>query len=133
MPAKLTEKAVKDRVKAIIGFFQKYHPAIYTFCPMTFGYGASGHPDRIILVGGHFLGVEIKKDANNYHCKPHLKPRPNEAMQARQAATIRAAGGEWVCIHSGNLDVLVDWLKTHAQVLVWTPAMNDALNKLTVM
>ena len=129
MPA-ITEKAVKDRVKRILEPYIAFSN-IYTFCPMTFGYGASGHPDRIILAGGHFLGVEIKKDANNYHFKQHLKPKPNEAMQARQAATIRVAGGEWVCIHSGNLDVLVNWLKTHAKPL---PAhKQDYVDKLTVM
>ena len=116
MPA-ITEKAVKDRVKRILEPYTAFSN-IYTFCPMTFGYGASGHPDRIILAGGHFLGVEIKKDANNYHCKPHLKP------------AIRAAGGDWLCIHSGNLDVLVDWLKTHAKPL---PAhKQDYVGKLAV-
>lgn len=103
---KITEKAVKDRVKKIIAVFQKHYP-VYTFCPMTFGYGESGHPDRILVVRGKFIGLEIKKDINNHHSRPELKPKPNEAAQKIQAERIRAAGGKWECIHSGNLLGLV--------------------------
>lgn len=130
MPAKITEKAVKDRIKQILDPYVAFSQ-IYTFCPMTFGYGASGHPDRIIVAGGKFLGVEVKKDDNNYHFKPHLKPKPNEAMQARQKADIERAGGEWVCIHSGNLKVLVDWLKANAPAI--PPHKQEFVEKLTVL
>lgn len=103
-----TEKAVKDKVKKIIELYSKYND-IYTFCPMTFGYGESGHPDRVLLVNGMFVGIEVKRDENNHHCRPELKAKPNETMQKRQAQKITNAGGAWVCIHN-NLQILVDLL-----------------------
>lgn len=114
-PVAVTEKLVKDKVKKIIELYSKYNP-IYTFCPMTFGYGESGHPDRILLVGGNFVGIEIKKDENNHHCRPELKAKPNEVMQKRQAQKITNAGGAWVCIHNDNLQMLVDLLDKKCKV-----------------
>lgn len=105
----VTEKLVKDKVKKILAIYGKYNP-IYTFCPMTFGYGESGHPDRILVINGKFIGIEVKRDENNHHCRPELKAKPNEVMQKRQAERIMQAGGEWVCIHNNNLQVLVDLL-----------------------
>ena len=108
--ANITEKLAKDKVKKIIELYSKYNP-IYSFCPMTFGYGESGHPDRILLVGGNFVGIEVKKDENNHHCRPELKPKSNnEVMQKRQAQKITNAGGAWICIHNNNLQDLVDLL-----------------------
>lgn len=104
-----TEKAVKDKVKKIIELYSKYND-IYTFCPMTFGYGESGHPDRVLLVNGMFVGIEVKRDENNHHCRSELKAKPNETMQKRQAQKITNAGGAWVCIHNNNLQILVDLL-----------------------
>lgn len=111
--AVVTEKLVKDKVKKIIELYSKYNP-IYSFCTMTFGYGESGHPDRILLVGGNFVGIEIKKDENNHHCRPELKAKPNEVMQKKQAQKITNAGGAWVCIHNDNLPVLFGLLNQHA-------------------
>lgn len=108
-PILLTEKHAKDKVKKIIELYSKYN-AIYSFCPMTFGYGDSGHPDRILLTSGRFLGIEIKKDENNHHCRPELKAKPNEVMQKRQAKKIISAGGAWICVHNNNLQDLVDLL-----------------------
>lgn len=107
--ANITEKLVKDKVKKIVGLYSK-HNNIYSFCPMTFGYGESGHPDRILLVNGKFIGIEVKKDKNNHHCRPELKPKSNEAMQKRQAEKIINAGGDWICVHNDNLQDLVDLL-----------------------
>lgn len=100
--AKITEAFVKDKVKQIVTVFSKY-ANVYTFCPMTFGYGENGHPDRIIVVNGVFIGVEVKKDKNNHHSRPELKAKPNEVMQKKQAAKIQAAGGVWLCVHNSNL------------------------------
>lgn len=113
--ANITEKLAKDKVKKIIELYSKYND-IYSFCPMTFGYGESGHPDRILLVGGNFVGIEVKKDENNHHCRPELKPRSNEVMQKRQAQKITNAGGAWVCIHNNNLQMLVDLLDKKCKV-----------------
>lgn len=110
-----TEKAAKDKVKKIIELYSKYND-IYSFCPMTFGYGESGHPDRILLVDGNFVGIEVKKDENNHHCRPELKPKSNEVMQKRQAQKITNAGGAWICIHNNNLQDLVDLLDSKCRV-----------------
>ena len=114
--ANITEKLVKDKVKKIIELYSKYNP-IYSFCPMTFGYGESGHPDRILLVGGNFVGIEIKKDENNHHCRPELKAKPNEVMQKRQAQKITNAGGAWICVHNNNLHTLITLLDSECAVL----------------
>lgn len=130
----VTEKAVKDRIKEILALFAK-HNALYTFCPMTFGYGESGHPDRIVLINGKYLGIEVKKDDANYHCRPHRKPSASEAHQAKQAARIKAAGGEWQCLHSKNLVWLATWLDAHATIKSYdfSPADIARLRKLVVM
>ena len=114
-PVAVTEKLAKDKVKKTIELYSKYND-IYSFCPMTFGYGESGHPDRILLVGGNFVGIEIKKDENNHHCRPELKAKPNEVMQKRQAQKITNAGGAWICIHNDNLQMLVDLLDKKCKV-----------------
>lgn len=127
----ITEKLVKDKVKKIIELYSKYND-IYSFCPMTFGYGESGHPDRILLIGGNFVGIEVKKDENNHHSRPELKAKPNEVMQKRQAEKITKAGGEWVCIHNSNLQDLVYLLDKYAIVSssLFTGKDISMLNKL---
>ena len=99
--AVVTEKLVKDKIKKMIDVFGKYN-AIYTLTPMTMGYGESGHPDRLLLINGILVGIEAKKDHNNHHCRPELKPKSNEVMQKKQAQKITNAGGAWVCIHNDN-------------------------------
>lgn len=129
--ANITEKLAKDKVKKIIELYSKYND-IYSFCPMTFGYGESGHPDRILLVGGTFVGIEVKKDENNHHCRPELKPKSNEVMQKRQAQKITNAGGAWICIHNNNLQDLVDLLdkKCKTECLQFERTDFDLLLKL---
>ena len=131
LDANITEKMVKSRVKDIIKIFSKYTP-IYTFCPMTFGYGESGHPDRILLVKGNFLGIEVKKDANNHHSRPELKPKPNEVMQKRQAMNIKMAGGDWLCIHKDNLDELIDLLFKYAPAKIFSQKDVKKLEELVL-
>lgn len=120
MPKKnLTEKQAKDNVKKIIDLYAKYNN-VYTFCPMTFGYGESGHPDRVVVINGKYIGIEVKKDENNHHCRPDLKAKPNEIAQKKQAKKIVAAGGYWICIHNNNLYELVRLLDKVAR----TPSMS---------
>ena len=114
MAVQVTEKQVKEKVKKIINIFEKYN-AIYTLTPMTMGYGESGHPDRLLLIAGNMVGIEVKKDKNNHHSRPELKPKPNEVMQKRQAKKIIDAGGTWVCIHNDNLKDLVDLLAQNTE------------------
>lgn len=130
--AKITEKLVKDKIKKMIDIFSKYNP-IYTLTPMTMGYGESGHPDRLLLINGVLVGIEAKKDHNNHHCRPELKPKPNEVMQKKQAQKIIAAGGAWVCIHNDNLPVLFGLLNQHAlhKSHEFSDSDRAELNKLT--
>jgi hypothetical protein len=100
-----TEKWVKAQVKKLIDLYSKYVP-IYRMCPMTFGYGESGHPDTVILINGKMLGIEVKKDKNNHHIRPELKAKPNEVMQKRQAEIIHKAGGYWICVYDENIHEL---------------------------
>ena len=113
--AKITEKLVKERIKGIIEIYARYN-CLYTLCPMTMGYGESGHPDCLLKLKGRHVGIEAKKDRNNHHTRPELAAKPNEVHQARQALRIRAAGGEWVCIHYGNLPELRTLLDKVAQI-----------------
>lgn len=108
------EKAVKAQVKKLLDLYAKYNP-LYVLNPMTFGYGESGHPDTLVLVGGMLIGVECKKDRNNHHTRPELKAKSNEVMQKRQAQKITNAGGVWLCIYNENLHELADVLNTHAE------------------
>ena len=100
-----TEKWVKAQVKKLIDLYSKYVP-VYRMCPMTFGYGESGHPDIVILIKGKMLGIEVKKDKNNHHVRPELKAKSNEAMQKRQAEAISKAGGYWICVYDENIHEL---------------------------
>lgn len=109
MAAKVTEKAVKERVKKILDIYATYNP-LYKLNPMTFGYGESGHPDTLVLIGGKLLGIECKKDRNNHHVRPELKAKPNEVMQKRQREKIVGAGGDWLCVYNENFGELIDAL-----------------------
>lgn len=99
----MIEKDVKAIVKRIIDAAAKVVP-IYTMCPMTFGYGESGHPDRLLLINGCLLGIECKKDENNSLVRKELKPKSNEAAQRIQLYRIKKAGGYPMVVHAGNLD-----------------------------
>lgn len=54
----------------------------YVVKPTTFGYGKSGHSDRICCIDGCFVGIEVKREGK--------KPTP---IQERRMAEIRKAGG----------------------------------------
>lgn len=129
--AVITEKLVKEKIKKIIDIFLGYIP-IYSFCPMTFGYGESGHPDRVVLINGTYIGIEVKKDKNNHHCRPELKPKPNEVMQKRQAEKIRSAGGEWICVHNDNIQEFISLLCVKGSIYLgmFSPEHQEQLTKL---
>lgn len=99
---KILESDVKNVVKKLIDEAQQYVP-IYTMTPATFGFGESGHPDRIMVIEGDFYGIECKKDENNSHTRPELKPTKSEAFQKIQLEKIRQAGGTTLVIHRNNL------------------------------
>ena len=105
MPKKITEAHVKAVVKSLIDEAAKIKP-LYTMTPATFGFGESGHPDRILLLDGVMYGVECKKDINNSHSRPELNPTKSEAFQKLQLKRLKAAGGIPLVIHKDNLDEL---------------------------
>lgn len=105
MPTKVSEAQVKAIVKKLVDEAAKIRP-LYSMTPATFGFGESGHPDRILLLDGIMYGVECKKDINNSHSRPELKPNKSEAFQRIQLRKIRTAGGRTLVIHKDNLDEL---------------------------
>lgn len=105
MAKKILESHVKAVVKLLIDEAAKIRP-LYTMTPATFGFGESGHPDRILLLDGVMYGVECKKDRNNSHTRPELKPNKSEAFQKLQLARLEKAGGISLVIHKDNLDDL---------------------------
>ena len=67
--------------KAEIDSFLKSIGA-YFISPATYGYGASGTPDRVCCLGGKFIGIEVKREGK--------EPTP---IQERRMSEIRRAGG----------------------------------------
>ena len=84
------EKKVKDKVVKLL----KAH-GIYYFFPATFGMGRSGVPDVVCCWRGKFLAVECKAGKNT-----------TTALQDREIAAIRSAGGIALIINENNLDEL---------------------------
>ncbi len=105
MPNKILESHVKAVVKNLIEEAAKIKP-LYTITPATFGYGESGHPDRLLLLDGVLYGIETKKDINNSHSRPELKPTKSETFQKLQLKRLAAAGGVPLIIHKDNIAVL---------------------------
>lgn len=83
-------KKVKDKVVKLL----KAH-GIYYFFPATFGMGRSGVPDVVCCWRGKFLAVECKAGKNT-----------TTALQDREIAAIRSAGGIALIINENNLDEL---------------------------
>jgi hypothetical protein len=63
---------------------------IWYFFPGNNGFGKSGIPDIIAIVGGRFVGIECKAD-------PTKKPTE---LQKRCGEEIKEAGGLWFLIRS---------------------------------
>lgn len=86
------EGQVKARVKAMLNAFA---PDVWYTMPLTGGFGGSGIPDILACCWGHFLAVECKAGDNT-----------TTALQDREIARIRAAGGEALVINERNLENL---------------------------
>jgi hypothetical protein len=98
----MTAKLERDVKKEIAALLAK-HNAYWTM-PVTFGYGASGHPDFVGIVYGYGFGIEAKKTA---------KQKPT-ALQRKRLDEITKAGGLSMVIHDENvhqLATLLDSLK----------------------
>ena len=84
------EKKVKAKVEALLKA-----AGVYYFFPATHGYGRSGVPDIIACVKGRFVAIECKAEGNK-----------TTALQDRELARIRAAGGTALVIDETNLVLL---------------------------
>lgn len=74
---------------------------VLTYSPQAGPYGASGWPDRIGIVTGLFLGVEVKADAK---CKM-------TALQERRKEQIENAGGTFFLVYDkATIEVVRQWI-----------------------
>lgn len=89
------EKKVKDACVKLI----KEHDAYYFFAPAN-GYGRMGIPDIIVCHQGHFLAVECKAGKNKL-----------TALQERELAAIRHAGGSAMVVYEDTVDNLKQWFE----------------------
>lgn len=92
--AQTPEKKVKDKVVKIL----KKH-GIYYFFPATHGFGRSGVPDVVCCYNSLFMGIECKAGDN--------KPT---ALQEKEMADIRKAGGVTFVINETNLTMLEQYI-----------------------
>ena len=100
--ASTPEKKVKDKVVKLLK-----QRNVYYFFPATHGYGTSGVPDIVCCVAGYFFAIECKAGCNT-----------TTALQDRQIAAIRKAGGEAVVINEHNLalvETCINQLEEHAR------------------
>ncbi len=88
------EKKVKDKVVKLL---KQY--GIYYFFPATYGMGRSGVPDIICCNEGKFLAVECKAGKGK-----------TTALQDRELAAIKAAGGDAFVINENNIDMLKEYI-----------------------
>jgi Holliday junction resolvase len=84
------EKKVKDKVVKLL---KQY--GVYYFFPATHGFGRSGVPDVVCCIRGHFFAVECKAGTNT-----------PTALQEKEIADIRKAGGTALVINETNLTML---------------------------
>lgn len=61
---------------------------VWYFFPANNGFGKAGIPDIIAIVGGIFVGIEVKADSTK---------KPTE-LQVRCGIEIREAGGQWFLV-----------------------------------
>jgi hypothetical protein len=88
--ASTPEKKVKDKVTALL----RKHGAYYFF-PATYGMGRAGVPDIIVCFKGLFIGIECKAGKGK-----------TTALQDRELAAIKQAGGISVVINETNIELV---------------------------
>lgn len=76
------EKRVKKKVVEVL----KKH-GVWYFFPANNGFGKSGIPDIIAIVGGEFVGIEVKSATG--------KPTELQKICGKQ---IQEAGGTWLVV-----------------------------------
>lgn len=85
------ESKVKTAIKRVLA-----SAGVYYTMPMGTGYGKSGVPDFICCVSGYFLAIEAKAGKGT-----------TTALQDREIATIKAAGGAALIINENNFNDLL--------------------------
>jgi len=73
---------------------------VYYFFPVANGMGRAGIPDIICCARGRFLAIECKAGKGT-----------TTALQEKELAAIRAAGGVALVINESNLTLLGDTIK----------------------
>lgn len=77
----------EGKIKRLVtGMLKKYY--LWYFFPAANGMGRAGIPDIVAIVGGGFVGIEVKADKTK---------KPTE-LQARCGKEIQAAGGRWFLV-----------------------------------
>lgn len=84
------EGKVKGKVRKIL---DAYGTELYYFSPAANGYGRVGIPDIIVCYKGMFFGIECKAGSNT-----------PTALQTKELAAIRAAGGEAIVVNEDNIE-----------------------------
>lgn len=88
------ESKVKKQIRKILDTTRSYYAM-----PIGTGYGNSGVPDFLVCHQGHFIGIEAKAGKGQ-----------TTALQEKNLADIRAAGGTTFVINETNLEQLKEFL-----------------------
>lgn len=93
--AQTPEGKVKAAVRKLLVEF-----GIYYFAPAANGFGRAGIPDIICCFGGRFIAIECKAGKGT-----------TTALQDRELAAIRTAGGMAMVVNESNIDELKEKLQ----------------------
>lgn len=93
--AQTPEGKVKAAVRKLLVEF-----GIYYFSPAANGFGRAGIPDIICCFGGRFIAIECKAGKGT-----------TTALQDRELAAIRTAGGMAVVVNETNINELKEKLQ----------------------
>jgi len=93
--AQTPEAAVKAAVRKLLVEF-----GIYYFAPAANGFGRAGIPDIICCFGGRFIAIECKAGKG-----------VTTALQDRELAAIRTAGGMTMVVNETNIQELKEKLQ----------------------
>ena len=93
--AQTPEGKVKAAVRKLLVEF-----GIYYFSPAANGFGRAGIPDIICCFGGRFIAIECKAGKGT-----------TTALQDRELAAIRTAGGMAMVVNETNIDELKEKLQ----------------------
>ena len=88
------EAKVKKKVREVLQALRAYY-----VMPITGGYGNSGAPDFVVCFNSAFIGIECKAGKGK-----------TTALQEKNLAQIRSAGGLAIVINEENIDELKDLL-----------------------